>query len=578
MLLRFPDLWARFFVAIFCASVLPVCAAPETSPATPALINSTAQALQDTVPEARRLEQEELRYALQSISRGLARLGKITSALQAVPPHPPYSEADPSLMSDEVFRLSARRFARDRQTAAALAAARRTKNAAARADALFAIARAHLRDRQTLAARTVLYEAAPHARATHRPIAMAYAAWLLASTGDRPGARRLFDAAQKAPSNPDLAPDGDNHHRGISFYQAKAGFFEESIVTVGKDPWAASGVLDFLCRAGRIDLVNRLITQLPVQSRVEKLTESSLYFAKAGRESQARAMLAQLRAIAEGTSDASQNFSNRFYAAMTFAWMGDDTTADELMKPVTQLPRFDDRLKLNYEASYLINPLYPKGIERISRQRREQAIERVLQLASGFKNREKAGFYKTIAEVQRKWGQNAAALESLRHAALFTRYELQAAKDSSNDKLAEIAGLQRDWGDAEGAAQSLQWLLNIGARQWQPTTTAQYLAKAGFFEEAFAVLPVKITASGNTFTYDRIATALAEKRGVAAALNWAREIKSPALRAAALEAITIALFPEPADEKEFVLHATGVSQSLQFAGEAELGPAGTFLP
>ena len=576
----FRPLWLLIPVLIVFSS-WPILAAPDAAvpPPDPALEERAARALQDTVPLLKTILSAGTRhYSAEKLAIALAQLGRVDEGLAVLPPPDFAGDNQPVEMGDRVLQVAARRFAWRGDTKNALSLVEKIRGSSSRADALFAVARAHLRARNVTEAKAVLHLAAPLAHDSKKPIVVAYAAYLLAEAGDREEARRLFDAvkpkradagqppANQPPANP-LRSVG-SPVQDIALLEAKAGFYDEAMATAGPEFWARTRVQEVLMAHRQFEKVRSLIENLPEAIQAREWSNLAMRQVLADDREGARASLARLRKLVEGNTaigDArpqeqhSRMWTLQFVTlALGEALLGDLEKSRATYAQASQMPGFSPQAAITYWMGLAAPREFPLILKDPAARREAltKALDSVRNLPPGDANRDSISMQ--IARAQHEMGDKATALATLREVAQTARDALVKNRGGISGTLATIAGLQRDWGDAEGMTQSLAWLRE-GVAQRKSTSMPYFLASAGFFEEAFAELE-KTPPPGGTWT--NVVDYLVEKRGAGAALDWAQTLRDPARRVVALQRVVEAITPRSAEEKELVISGDGANTSI----------------
>jgi tetratricopeptide (TPR) repeat protein len=237
--------------------------------------------IQKLLPDVRAIEDAAERDGTWSLMVvALARMGNFEAALQMNSDIPNAKLKRKN--HDEIWRITARRLAWQGNIAAATRSANRIQAEYSRADALLAVARAYLRAGDSNAARRVLQRLAPTVRATKSPYAISYLAYLFARVGDTEAARKLFAEARQSLTRKSRTPnvfeqdtDDDAQRAIVAYYQAKSGWSEAALATVGRKLNNLGLTKSVLVTRHEWRLLRDFADKLPTQQAISLLLELS---------------------------------------------------------------------------------------------------------------------------------------------------------------------------------------------------------------------------------------------------------------------------------------------------------------
>jgi hypothetical protein len=462
-----------------------------------------------------------------------------------------------------------------------------------RADALLALARAHLRRGDFLAAKDTLFQVSPLVH--KRSQATVYTAYLLARSGERVAAKRVFERAQEQLpplSKPIPGPnardaehrvrfsEADHQRRYYESYLLKAGFVDEWLAfTASERPFLGTTVLETLFKHKRFGVVAQLARTDKPQLKIGNLVVVALALAEQGND-QAGA----LRLLAEAEElyrtlpppriapDIGDEISagDRSYTMVLLAYghrrLGHEAAAQEwVQQAVTGQTPHQTAFLRTILASLPLHIARTRDITIAPAQLQQIDMEVAPQLPLLSESEQSYHILETLIQAQITAKQFEAAQNNLHLLQRFALNLLHNTEDSSgHNRALQVAKFWRQSGD-EAQVQTLLKAIDEAPRPKDVTksSVARLLIYNGFIEEGRARLA---TVSPSRSDKQHLPT-LAYYEGKFRPLTfpeWIMKIKEPRERLPMLAGLSRALsdpvFEHP-EERELVLSPDGYSAS-----------------
>ncbi len=488
--------------------------------------------------------------SVRELSVALARLGRTERALQVVRETAHCNSDEIEGARDEVLRIAARRLARRGDDKWALKTANRIGRAQSRTDALFAVARLHLRKGDKPSAAKVLRLAAPLLLKSQQSNVLSYGAWLLARAGDESGARQLFFNARQVPTD-DTSELPQKKARSIAHFQAKAGFYDEAAATAGNNFWAISGVVRVLEERREFEHAFGMYGQLTSESERAKWQLAVLArAAEAGQREWAAQHLAVLYQQSK-KENAEKPFDATIFALL-YALVGDRESSQKIWTKAESSPD----LQPIESAMFYLGTIRSAAIRsQFSREELYSMIDKARQAAMKLQIRDRVGILLQIAKVQQQQGMKTEMIAILLDADSAAREKLAASGDvNDNNDLLEIAAMWRKVGDETQTRAALGFIPKKVTKL--RSSVAFHMASAGFWPESLRVLQSQMPR--DVAFYRSFAQMQTRKKG-GDPLLWVQKLKSASNRRAALSGAIEGCEPQIAEERELVLSDSGYS-------------------
>lgn len=383
-------------------------------------VNLVVEEIQKAVPQAVALEDKDEREGtLTLLALGLARVGRFDAALEVIKHHD--SDKLRQANQDEIWRVTARRLAWQRNIEAATRCANRIKGQFSRADAWLAVARATRRTGDSDAVREVLKRAEPAVRATQSPLALAYLAYLYAQNGGTATARQLFALALALPSANILEYNEayDSQRAIVAHFQVKCAWSTEAVATAGTE-------LDNLQQAKPLLIARRewaslhaFADKLTSRQAIDLLLELAAAQLQVQESDEARKSLAAAKArfasLPLAQQETNATFALRLQLALLEIAQGETEAGWKRFETLSGSPLFNSKWEFAFYYS-LIAP-QSRSILKLSPSRQEEYEQKAINAWMRQTAADEGVFpfnLVDIARVQIERGAREAAQQTLR--------------------------------------------------------------------------------------------------------------------------------------------------------------------